>query len=168
MANQIRALHDIKDLDMRIAANGDWFYQGSKIERPALVRLFSTVLRVEPDGRFFLQTPVERGEVIVEKTPFIAISDDGRGQRGRTRPMRFETNVGDSVVADPAHPLSFTLDPETNEPFPVLDVRDGLTARLNRAVFYQLVDLAVEDPESGGLRVWVGRVRRFSLAGLDP
>ncbi len=166
MANQIRALHDIKDLDMRIAANGDWFYQGSKIERPALVRLFSTVLRVEPDGRFFLQTPVERGEVIVEKTPFIAILMTVEGS-GTDQTLRFETNVGDSVVADPAHPLSFTLDPETNEPFPVLDVRDGLTARLNRAVFYQLVDLAVEDPESGGLRVWSGGTA-FSLAGLDP
>jgi hypothetical protein len=70
MANQIRVLHDIKDLDMRIAANGDWFYRGSKIERQALVRLFSTVLRLEVDGRFFLQTPVERGEVIVEKDAF--------------------------------------------------------------------------------------------------
>ena len=137
MANQIRVLHDIKDLDMRIAANGDWFYRGSKIERQALVRLFSTVLRLEVDGRFFLQTPVERGEVIVEKTPFIAILLTVEGT-GAAQTLRFETNVGDTVLADASHPLTFTLDPKTGEPFPILEVRDGLTARLNRAVFYQL------------------------------
>ena len=166
MANQIRVLHDIKDLDMRIAANGDWFYRGSKIERQALVRLFSTVLRLEVDGRFFLQTPVERGEVIVEKTPFIAILLTAEGT-GAAQTLRFETNVGDTVLADASHPLTFTLDPKTGEPFPILEVRDGLTARLNRAVFYQLVDLAEEDPETGSLQVWSSG-QAFSLAGLEP
>jgi hypothetical protein len=166
MANQIRVLHDIKDLDMRIAANGDWFYRGSKIERQALVRLFSTVLRLEVDGRFFLQTPVERGEVIVEKTPFIAILLTAEGT-GAAQTLRFETNVGDTVLADASHPLTFTLDPKTGEPFPILEVRDGLTARLNRAVFYQLVDLAEEDPETGSLQVWSAG-QAFSLAGLEP
>lgn len=171
MTQPIRVPRNIQDLDMRIAANGDWFYQGSKINRKALVRLFASVLRVEADGRYFLQTPAERGEVVVEKTPFIAVLMSVEGS-GREQRLTFETNVGDRVVADADHPLSFTLDAETGEPLPVLLVRDGLTARLNRAVFYQLVDLAVEDPTSGarpetGMVVWSGG-QAFSLAGLDP
>lgn len=166
MAEAIRVPRDIKDLDMRIAANGDWYYQGSKINRPKLVTLFSSVLRREADGRYFLQTPAERGEVLVERTAFIAILLTVEGA-GREQRLTFETNVGDKVLADADHALTFTLDPETGEPDPVLYVRDGLTARLNRAVFYQLVDLAAEDPESGELTVWSAG-EAFSLAGLNP
>ena len=165
MTAEIRVPWDIQDLDMRIAANGDWFYRGSKINRAALVKLFSSVLRLEPDGRYFLQTPAERGEVVVEKTPFIAVLMSVEGE-GDAQVLRFETNVGDHVTADADHPLSFTLDPENGEPLPIVEVRNGLTARLNRAVFYQLVDLAETDAETGELRVWSsGEV--FSLAGLD-
>ena len=79
MAEHPLSFHEIKDLDMRIAANGDWFYRGSRIERKNLVRLFSTILRREEDGRYFLQTPVERGEVLVEKAPFMAVLMDAEG-----------------------------------------------------------------------------------------
>lgn len=167
MTQPIRVPRDIKDLDMRIAANGDWFYRGSKINREALVRLFASVLRIEDDGRYFLQTPAERGEVVVEKTPFIAILMTVQGT-GRDQQLTFETNVGDQVTAGDAHPLTFTLDPETGEPFPTLMVRDGLTARLNRAVFYQLVNLAQDGEQSGKeeMVVWSGG-SAFSLAGLE-
>lgn len=165
MTTEIRVPRDIKDLDMRIAANGDWFYRGSKINREALVRLFSSVLRREADGRFFLQTPAERGEVVVEKTPFIAVLMDVEGE-GPAQTLRFQTNVGDHVTADADHPLSFTLDAENGEPLPIVEVRDGLTARLNRAVFYQLVDLAETDTETGEMQVRSAG-QTFSLAGLE-
>ena len=166
MTDPVRIPRDIQDLDMRIAANGDWFYQGSKISRPKLVKLFSTVLRLEDDGRYFLQTPVERGEVVVEKTPFIAILMTVEGA-GNDSSLTFETNVGDRVTADAEHPLTFSLEAGSDEPFPVVEVRHGLLARLNRPVFYQLVDLAEEDPDTGELVVWSAGTA-FSLAGLNP
>ncbi|MGB1146953.1 MAG: DUF1285 domain-containing protein [Alphaproteobacteria bacterium] len=165
MAEAPRTLHNIKDLDMRIAANGDWFYQGSKIERKSLVKLFSTVLRIEEDGRYFLQTPVERGEVIVELAPFIAqllsVEGEGRAQR-----LIFTTNVEDHVTAGIDNPLTFAVSPVSGEPMAFVDVRNGLKARLNRPVFYQLVDLAVENEDTGALEVWSDGVA-FSLAVLE-
>ena len=165
MANAPRTLHNIKDLDMRIAANGDWFYQGSKIERKSLVKLFSTVLRIEEDGRYFLQTPVERGEVIVELAPFIAqllsVEGEGTGQR-----LIFTTNVEDQVTAGAENPLTFAVSPVSGEPMAFVDVRNGLKARLNRPVFYQLVDLAVKNEKSGSLEVWSDGMA-FSLASLE-
>ena len=170
MTQPMRVPRDIQDLDMRIAANGDWFYRGSKINREALVRLFASVLRIEADGRYFLQTPAERGEVVVDKTPFIAILMTVEGE-GRDQRLTFTTNVGVIVVADAEHPLSFTLDPATGEPLPIVLVRDGLTARLNRAVFYQLVDLAQgtsgPDDAGAGMTVWSSG-EAFSLDGLTP
>ena len=170
MTQPIRVPRDIQDLDMRIAANGDWFYRGSKINREALVRLFASVLRIEADGRYFLQTPAERGEVVVEKTPFIAILMTVEGA-GRDQRLTFTTNVGDTVVAAAEPPLSVTRDPATGEPSPIVLVRDGLTARLNRAVFYQLVDLAQgtsgPDDAGAGMTVWSSG-EAFSLDGLTP
>ena len=165
MAEAPRTLHNIKDLDMRIAANGDWFYQGSKIERKSLVKLFSTVLRIEEDGRYFLQTPVERGEVIVELAPFIAqlLSVEGEGKAQR---LIFTTNVEDHVTAGIGKPLTFAVSPVSGEPMAFVDVRNGLKARLNRPVFYQLVDLAVENDDTGALEVWSDGVA-FSLAVLE-
>lgn len=165
MAEAPRTLHNIKDLDMRIAANGDWFYQGSKIERKSLVKLFSTVLRIEEDGRYFLQTPVERGEVIVELAPFIAqlLSVEGEGKAQR---LIFTTNVEDHVTAGTDNPLTFAVSPVSGEPMAFVDVRNGLKARLNRPVFYQLVDLAVENDDTGALEVWSDGVA-FSLAVLE-
>jgi len=166
MADNPLSFHEIKDLDMRIAANGDWFYRGSRIERKNLVRLFSTILRREDDGRYFLQTPVERGEVLVEKAPFMAVLMEVEGE-GEAQKLTLETNVGERFVAGPDHPLSFSLDLDSGEPLPLLDLDRGLTARLSRAVFYQLVDLAVPRGAAGPLEIWSGGVA-FSLAALQP
>ncbi len=130
------------DLDMRIARDGQWYYQGSSINRIALVRLFSTILRREDDD-YYLVTPVEKWRIQVDLAPFIAISlkveHDARGQT-----LTFATNVGDSVIADAQHPLRVEVNPENDEPKPFVLVRNGLEALVSRNVFYQLVENAQE------------------------
>src|SRR3954467_11541231 len=92
--------------DMRIARDGTWFHQGSPIGRPAMVRLFSTILRREPDGRHVLVTPVEKLDIEVEDAPFVAVELKNEGE-GRGRRLAFRLNTGDLVVAGPGHPLTF-------------------------------------------------------------
>ena len=130
------------DIDIRIARDGAWFHDGSPISRPALVRLFSTVLRRDPDG-FHLVTPAEKLRIKVEDAPFMAVRVDRVGED-----LRFVTNVGDEVWAGPDHVLDVGQDALTGEPAPYLHVRRGLTARLTRPVFYELADLA--EPRPGG------------------
>lgn len=128
------------DLDMRIDREGVWYYQGSPIGRKALVRLFSTVLRREADGSYWLVTPAERGSIVVEDAPFMAVAVDGEGS-GRDQRLRFRTNVDDEFVADKTHPIRVIHDPVTEEPRPYVLVRQGLEARIARAVYYELVAL---------------------------
>lgn len=128
------------DLDMRIDREGVWHYRGSPIGRKSLVRLFSTVLRRETDGSYWLVTPAERGRILVEDAPFLAIAVDAEGE-GRNQTLRFRTNVDDEVVADKAHPIRVNHDPVTEEPRPYVTVRHGLEARIARSVYYELVGL---------------------------
>ncbi len=129
---------DCGDFGIRILRDGTWLYHGSPITRKPLVRLFSTVLRREPDG-FWLVTPVERGRIIVDDAPFTAVemSIEGAGPDQR---IAFRTNLDDTVTADAAHPLRVELDPDTGEPSPYVEVRDGLEALIVRSVYYELVD----------------------------
>ena len=124
------------DIDIRIARDGCWHHDGSPIGREALVRLFSTVLRRDPDG-VFLVTPAEKLRITVDDAPFVAVRVDRVGDA-----LRFTTNVGDEVEAGPDHPLRVDTDPVTGEPAPYVHVRGGLEARLSRPVFYELVDMA--------------------------
>ncbi len=124
------------EIDIRIARDGVWFHDGSPIGRPALVRLFSTVLRRDPDG-FHLVTPVEKLRIQVDDAPFMAVQVDRYGDT-----LRFVTNVGDVVEAGADHVLTVTDDPQTGQPAPYLHVRRGLMARLTRPVFYELVEMA--------------------------
>ena len=124
------------DIDIRIARDGTWFHEGTPIGRAPLVRLFSTILRKDPDG-YWLVTPVEKMRIKVEDSPFIAIRVDPVGEA-----LRFVTNVGDEVEAGPEHALRVEASAETGEPRPYLHVRGGLEARLSRPVFYELVELA--------------------------
>ena len=123
------------DLDMRIARDGTWFYQGTPIGRPGLVRLFSTILKREGD-KYFLVTPVEKVGIIVDDAPFVAVDfepvEDG---------LRFETNVGDLARAGPDHPIRVVRDPETGEPSPYVLIRRNLEALIDRKSFYRLVEL---------------------------
>jgi hypothetical protein len=126
------------EIDIVIKRNGQWFHEGSPIGREPLVRLFSTVLRKDPDG-FHLVTPVEKMKITVEDAPFAAVQVDRVGEA-----LRFITNVGDEVEAGPDNAIRVAADPVTGEPRPYLHVRRGLEARLRRPVFYELVEMATE------------------------
>jgi hypothetical protein len=137
--------------EMRIARDGSWFHQGSPIGRPAMVRLFSTILRRESDGRFVLVTPVERLDIEVEDAPFVAVELKAEGE-GKEASLAFRLNTGDLVVAGPDHPLRFAAGAEG--PHPYLRVRAGLEALIARPVYYELAELALAGGDPPGL--WSG------------
>jgi hypothetical protein len=153
-----RPVVDCGDLDMRIARDGTWFYRGTPINRLPLVKLFASVLRREDDGSYWLVTPAERGRVAVDDAPFVAVELTSEGE-GRQRRLNFRTNLDEIVAAGPDHVLRVDV-AENGEPAPYILVRDGLEARLNRPVFYELVDLA--DSERGAgvgpFGLWSGGV----------
>jgi len=148
-----RPKHNCGALDMRIAKDGTWHYRGSPIGRKELVCLFASVLRREPDGSYWLETPAERGRITVEDAPFVAVEVFWRRCDGR-QCLTFRTNLDEMVTADADHPIRVAIDPESREPRPYLMVRAGLEARINRAVFYELVALA--EPETVGGREVLG------------
>lgn len=149
------------DIDMRIARDGTWHYMGSPIGRKPLVQLFAGILKREADA-YFLVTPVEKVGIRVEDAPFMAVELETTGQ-GREQSLTFRTNVDDTVVAGPDHPIRVATD-DSGAPAPYIEVRAGLEARINRPVFYQLVELGEE--EGGELAVWSSG-QRFSLGRLD-
>lgn len=141
---------------MRIARDGTWFYRGSPIGRKPLVKLFSTVLRRE-NGEYWLVTPVERGRILVDDAPFVAVEVEAEGSGAESR-LVFRTNVDERVIADRQHPIRVDHDPESGGPVPYVTVRDGLEARILRSVYYHLVELG-EFAELDGveqLGVWSG------------
>jgi hypothetical protein len=131
------------EIDIVIKKNGLWFHEGSPIGREALVRLFSTVLRKDPDG-IYLVTPVEKMKITVEDAPFIAVRVDRAKNESGREALKFLTNVGDVVEAGPENAIRVEVNPETGEPHPYLHVRRGLEALIARPVFYELVELAEE------------------------
>ncbi|MEL6063714.1 MULTISPECIES: DUF1285 domain-containing protein [unclassified Methylobacterium] len=139
-------------IDMRIAADGTWYHNGTPIRRPKLVRLFSSILRREPDGRIVLVTPVECVGITVEDAPFVAVemAVDGSGQDRR---ISFRTNVDDLVPVDAEHTLRFE-EAADGALKPYLHVRGGLWALVSRALTYDLVDLAEEETLDG--ETWLG------------
>jgi hypothetical protein len=126
------------DIDMRIAADGTWFYMGTPIGRPALVRLFSTILRKDED-RYVLVTPVERVGITVEDAPFLAVEMRAEGA-GEARILSFRTNVDDWTSASADHPLRFEKGAADGLK-PYVHVRGGLWARLTRPLYYDLAAL---------------------------
>lgn len=166
-AGSKRSPIDLGDLDMRIARDGTWFYCGSPIGRLALVKLFASVLRREPDGRYWLVTPAERGRIEVEDVPFLAVALTVHGE-GRERQLIFRTNLDDIVTAGPDNPLRVETT-ASGEPAPYILVRDDIEARLARSVFYDLVELGKKEPfeETSQFGVW-SRGRFFRLGELGP
>jgi hypothetical protein len=140
------------DSGMRIARDGTWFHDGAPIRREAMVRLFSTVLRREPDGGHVLVTPVEKLSIEVELAAFVAVAMTSEGE-GEARQIAFSLNSGDAVLLGPDHPLRM------EGGVPLVHVRAGLEASLSRPVYYELAELALADGAGG---VWSGGVR-FSL-----
>ena len=127
------------DIDMRVAADGSWHYQGSPIGRPAMVRLFASVLKREGD-RYFLVTPVEKVGIKVDDAPFLAVSLLPEGE-GAKRTLMFRTNLDDVVVCDAEHRLRFEPEAGTGGIKPYLHVRRDLWALVTRALFFDLVAL---------------------------
>lgn len=152
------------DLDMRIARDGTWFYEGTPIGRPGLVRLFSTILRKDGD-KYFLVTPVEKVGITVDDAPFVAVDFD-MSHSGPDQTLTFHTNVGDSVVACSDTPLRFVRDAHTGEPSPYVMVRAGLEALIDRKSFYRLVELGTEHEIDGVM--WFGIWSQGSFFRIIP
>ena len=127
---------------MRIASDGTWYHEGAPIRRPEMVRLFSTVLRREPDGRHVLVTPAEKLDIDVDRTAFRAIGFHSEGD-GPSRSIAFQLDSGDAVIIDSDHPLRIIA--TDSGPSPRLLVRHGLEAELTRAVYYELAEIAIAE-----------------------
>ena len=149
------------EIDIRIAADGSWYHDGDRIERFAIAKLFAAILRLD-DGEHFLVTPAEKLRIEVDETPFLAVDMETEGE-GKERRILFATNVGDAVLADAAHPI--VVADRDGQPRPYVEVRRGLTARIARSVFYRLVELATEEPNSE-VSVWSSGTR-FVLGRAD-
>ena len=141
------------DMDMVVKANGDWYHEGGKIKRPQLVKLFSRVLRRETDGEYYLVTPAEKWRIRVEDTPLLIVTmtigsrADSRAESSQE--ITFTTNTDEQLVLGNQYPL--TVSTVNNQPRPVVALNNGLTAKLSRNVFYQLVDAA--EQHAGGYAV---------------
>jgi uncharacterized protein len=154
------------EIDMRIAADGTWFYQGTPIGRPALVKLFASILKREGE-KYFLVTPVEKCGITVDDAPFMAVElciDDGAAGRQ----LCFRTNVDDWVACGPDHPLRFEPEAATGGLKPYLHIRRDLWAKVTRAVFYDLVDLGEAREVAGTLMFGVASPGQFyAMARAD-
>lgn len=139
------------DLDMRIGADGTWYYLKTPIGRPALVKLFASVLKREGD-KYFLVTPVEKCGITVDDAPFMAV-EMKVGDGGRGHVLNFRTNVDDWVVCDAEHALRFEPEAATGGLKPYLHVRRDLWAKVSRPLFYDLVELG-EERSVGGERMF--------------
>jgi len=141
------------DSEMRIARDGTWYHQESPIGREAMVRLFSTILRREKDGSFVLVTPAEKLSIVVEDAPFLAVELKSEGV-GRDRQLAFRLNTGELVKAGPDNALS--VHEGEDGPHPYLHVRAGLEALVARSVYYELMNLALEESGEGRVGLWSG------------
>lgn len=143
---------------MCIARDGIWYHEGSPITRPAMVRLFSTILRREPDGRFVLVTPAEKLDINVEDAPFVATAVQSEGT-GPERRIAFRLNTGDPVLADADHPIR--CEEKADGLHPYVQVRPGIDALIARSVWYELVQYALDESAAG---LWSGG----SFFSLEP
>ena len=135
------------DIDMTISKSGKWYYMGSEIKRPAMVKLFSGILRLESDNSYYLVTPVEKVRIQVEDAPFVAVAITKEQSEGISK-VTFRTNLNDEIVLSKENPLSIEIK-KNDEPSPYITVRNNLRALISRSVFYELVDLAETMPIDG-------------------
>ncbi len=141
------------DIDIQIARDGVWWHEGTPIQREAIGRLFSTILRREDDGEFYLVTPVEKWRIQVEDTPLLAHTLEIKG-KGEQQVVQVTTNVGETVDLGPDHPLVVGSYPD-GSPRPVVRIRRGLEARLVTAAYYELADCLVENSANGANRLGI-------------
>jgi uncharacterized protein len=143
-------------IDIRISGDGRWWHEGGEITRPAMVRLFSRILRREPDGSYVLVTPAEKLTIMVEDTPFLAVEVKAEGE-GKAATLAFRLNTGDVVIAGTDHPIGVSEQAD-GLPRPLLHVRGGLAARLVRSVWLELAEAALASGEEPPA-LWSGGVR---------
>ena len=131
------------DIDMKIMRNGKWFYMGTEIKRPAMVKLFSGILRLDSDNFYYLVTPVEKVRISVEDAPFIATSLISE-KKDNINHLYFITNVNEKILLTKDNPLEIKINNITEEPSPYIFVRKNLKALISRSVFYELIELATK------------------------
>ncbi|HCS29643.1 MAG TPA: DUF1285 domain-containing protein [Spongiibacteraceae bacterium] len=147
------------DIDIEIRPDGRWFHEGGEIRRHELVKLFASILRREDDGDYYLVTPVEKWRIRVLDQPLLMVDCEAGGDQ-----VLMKTNTDDWVLLNEEHPLTVSADPETGEPYPTVQLANGLQAKVGRAVFYRLVEMGRE--QSGQL--WVESAgQRFLLGSTE-
>ena len=130
------------DIDLKILRDGRWMYMGTEIKRPAMVRLFSTILRLDSDGEYYLVTPVEKVRIQVEDTPFLIVSMDKLKKENKTS-LIFYTSLQDKIILTKKNPISIEVN-DKNEPSPYILVRNNLRGLISRSVYYELIEYAQE------------------------
>jgi len=154
------------EIDIRIAADGNWFHEGRRFQRAAMVKLFASILRRE-DNSYYLVTPAEKLRIQVEDAPFVAnlverIDDDGETA------IVFTTNIGERIVVDADHAIRVDIDAHTREPRPYVHLRDDLEALISRSAFFDLLNLAHEITRDGGRYLTVTSMgQEFELGSTD-
>ena len=136
-------------IDIRIAVDGTWYHEGRVFQRPALVKLFASVLHKE-DNDYYLMTPAEKLSIQVDDAPFVATLVE-QIDNGKHSALVFTTNLGERIVVDEKHPVRVEIDSSNNEPRPYIHVRDGLEALIGRTAFFDLVNTADERKRDGKL-----------------
>lgn len=153
-------------IDIVIARDGQWLYEGKPIGREAIVRLFATILRREDDGHYYLVTPVEKWRITVEDAPLLAHSLQATGE-GRDQVLSVTTNTGETIEIGEAHPLHVGAYEGTEEPRPVVKLRYGIEARLVTAAYYDLADLVTEENLAGETVIGVWSNGNFYKVGAN-
>jgi hypothetical protein len=151
------------DLNMEIKRNGQWFYMGTPIGRPALVKLFSSVLRHDEDGHYYLVTPVEKVRIRVEDAPFLAVLVE-KHEEGGVQYLKFIMQTGDTVIASADHPMHVNFNGDA-EPSPYVHLRDRLNALISRNVYYQLVEWGEQRETNGRTALGVNSAGEFFVIG---
>ena len=131
------------DIDMHILRNGKWTYMGSEIKRPAMIKLFSNIIRLDDDGHYYLVTPVEKVRIKVDDVPFVAVSMNKTEDEG-INCLSFTTNVQDEVKLSKENPIEIVIN-DNDEPSPYITVRKNLKALISRSVYYDLINMAEEE-----------------------
>ena len=131
------------DIDMHILRNGKWTYMGSEIKRPAMIKLFSNIIRLDDDGHYYLVTPVEKVRIKVDDVPFVAVSMNKIKDEG-VNCLSFTTNVQDEVTLSKENPIEIVIS-DNDEPSPYITIRKNLKALISRSVYYDLINMAEEE-----------------------
>jgi len=131
------------DIDMHILRNGKWTYMGSEIKRPAMIKLFSNIIRLDDDGHYYLVTPVEKVRIKVDDVPFVAVSMNKIEDEGVSF-LSFTTNVQDEVTLSKENPIEIVIN-DNDEPSPYITIRKNLKALISRSVYYDLINMAEEE-----------------------